>query len=119
MTTAKAKSKSAKSRKSTRSSQSTPSTKSTQSTQDSTLLQGWTAIGGFLGLPTATAQRWARTGMPLRKQGRFTVADKNELQQWLGRESHMPAPAQVVGKSTDLASVLKQSISAARRPRKK
>jgi phage terminase Nu1 subunit (DNA packaging protein) len=86
--------------------------------QDSSLLQGWTAIAGFLGLPTATAQRWARTGMPVRKQGRFTVADRNELQQWLGRESHMPAPAQVVGKSTDLASALKQSISVARRTKK-
>jgi phage terminase Nu1 subunit (DNA packaging protein) len=86
--------------------------------EHSSLLQGWTAIAGFLGLPTATAQRWARTGMPVRKQGRFTVADKKELQQWLGRESHMPAPAQVVGKGTDLASALKQSISAARRSKK-
>jgi len=87
--------------------------------QNATLLQGWTSIAGFLGLPPATAQRWARTGMPVRKQGRFTVADKNELQQWLGRESHMPASAQVVGKNTDLASALKQSISAARRAAKK
>ena len=86
--------------------------------KDSGLLQGWTAIAGFLGLPTATAQRWARTGMPVRKQGRFTVAYKAELQQWLGRESHMAAPAQVVGKNTDLASALKQSISAARRGKK-
>lgn len=75
--------------------------------QDTSLLQGWTAIAGFLGLPTATAQRWARSGMPVRKEGRFTIADKSELQQWLGRESHMPAPAQVVGKNTDLASALK------------
>jgi phage terminase Nu1 subunit (DNA packaging protein) len=86
--------------------------------EDSGLLQGWAAIAGFLGLPTATAQRWARTGMPVRKQGRFTVADKKELQQWLGRESHMPAPAQVVDKNMDLASALKQSISAARRGKK-
>ena len=86
--------------------------------QESSLLQGWTAIAGFLGLPRATAQRWAKSGMPVRKQGRFTVADKEELQQWLGRESHMPAPAQVVGKNTDLASALKQSISAARRAKK-
>ena len=116
------KSKSARPEKGTPASQSTKSTKATQSTKsslDPSLLQGWVAIGGFLGLPTATAQRWARTGMPVRKQGRFTVADKNELQQWLGRESHMPAPAQVVDKNTDLAAALKQSISAARRPRKK
>ncbi|HKW75371.1 MAG TPA: hypothetical protein VJN64_07595 [Terriglobales bacterium] len=112
MTPTKSKSKPAKPQKRTR------STPSTTSTQDSASLQGWVAIAGFLGLPTATAQRWARTGMPVRKQGRFTVADKSELQQWLGRESHMPAPAQVVGKNTDLASALKQSISAAKKPKR-
>ena len=83
--------------------------------QNSTaILQGWRSIAGFLGLPLATVQRWARTGMPVRKQGRFTVADKEELQQWLGRQSHMPAPAQVVDANTDLAAALQQSISATR-----
>ena len=74
-------------------------------------LKGWTAIGAFLGLPAATAQRWARDGMPVRKDGRFTTANRSELQAWLGRESHMGAPAHVATSSTDLAAALKESIA--------
>jgi hypothetical protein len=80
-------------------------------------LKGWTAIGAFLSLPPATAQRWARDGMPVRKEGRYTVADRAELQAWLGRESHMPAPAQVANQETDLAAALKQSIKASKSKR--
>jgi hypothetical protein len=80
---------------------------------DSGTLKGWAAIGAFLSLPPATAQRWARDGMPVRKEGRFTVAEPAELETWLGRESHMAAPAKVVNDDTDLAAALKQSIKAA------
>ena len=75
--------------------------------------KGWASIGAFLSLPPATAQRWARDGMPVRKEGRFTVAEPAELEAWLGRESHMAAPAKVVNDDTDLAAALKQSIKAA------
>jgi len=78
------------------------------------LLKGWTAIGAFLGLAPATAQRWSKDGMPVRREGRFTTANRAELQEWLGRESHMPAPAQVVTSTSDLAAALKQSIKAAK-----
>lgn len=83
------------------------------------LLKGWAAIASFLGIPVTTAHRWARDGMPVRREGRFMVANKRELQTWLGRESHMPAPAQVVSGKTDLASALRESISAMREMGKK
>jgi hypothetical protein len=73
-------------------------------------LKGWTEIGAFLGLPPATAQRWARDGMPVKREGRFATANRAELQKWLGKESHMSAPAKVVTAETDLAEALKESI---------
>lgn len=81
-------------------------------------LKGWKAIAGYLGIPAGTAQRWARDGMPVRKEGRFTVAEPSELREWLGRESHMPGPAQIVTGKADVADALKESIAAMRRARK-
>src|SRR6185312_15326545 len=86
---------------------------------ESALLKGWSAIASFLAIPVTTAHCWAKGGMPVRREGRFTVADPTELQFWLGRESHMPGPAQVATDTADLASALKESISAAKRGRKK
>ena len=77
-------------------------------------LKGWAAIGAFLGLPAATAQRWARDGMPVHREGRHTMANRAELEAWLGRESNMPAPARVVTSSTDLSEAIKQSLKAAK-----
>ena len=56
-----------------------------------TTLKGWKAIGEYLGIGEATAQRRAKGGMPVKRQGRFTVADATEIRQWLSREAHMPA----------------------------
>ncbi len=78
-------------------------------------LKGWTAIAHFLGIPVATAHRWASEGMPVRREGRFTVADRDEVSAWLGRESHMPKPAHVMTEDADMAAALKESISAARK----
>ena len=77
-------------------------------------LTGWSEIAGFLGLTPASAQRWAKEGMPVKKEGRFTVADPAELQAWLGRESHMKAPAHVMTQDADIAAALKESISLAK-----
>lgn len=77
----------------------------------STTLSGWKAIAEFLAIPSATAQRWAKSGMPVRREGRFTVADAEELRGWLGRESEMPAPAHIATNNADLAAGLKESIS--------
>ncbi|HET9181009.1 MAG TPA: hypothetical protein VFP59_02660 [Candidatus Angelobacter sp.] len=81
-------------------------------------LRGWKAIAQFLALPVNVAQRWAKDGMPLRREGRFTVADADELRHWLGRESEMPAPAHIAVNSADLAAGLNESIAAVRRQKR-
>jgi hypothetical protein len=78
-------------------------------------LKGWTAIARYLGIPVATAHRWASEGMPVRREGRYTVAGRDEVSAWLGRESHMPKPAHVMTKDADVAAALKESIAAARK----
>jgi hypothetical protein len=65
----------------------------------------------------ASAQRWAKEGMPVQRDGRVIVADPAELQAWLGRESHMAKPAHVMTGEADLAAALKESISLARQKR--
>ena len=82
-------------------------------------LKGWTAIARYLGIPVATAHRWANEGMPVRREGRFTVADREEVSAWLGRESHMPKPAHVMTADADMAAALKESIEAARKMKKR
>ena len=53
-----------------------------------------------------------------RRQGRFTVANTEELRQWLGKEAHMPAPAHVLTDTgDDISAALKESISALRHKR--
>jgi hypothetical protein len=78
-------------------------------------LKGWAAIARYLGIPVATAHRWASEGMPVRHEGRFTVADREAVSAWLGRESHMPKPAHVMTADADMTAALKESIAAARK----
>src|SRR5579859_1228811 len=78
-------------------------------------LKGWTAISGYLGIPVATAQRWAQEGMPVRREGRSVVAGREAISAWLGRESHMPKPAHVMTAEADISAALKDSIAAARK----
>jgi hypothetical protein len=59
-----------------------PKRKSTTRGEPPTKVQGWAAIAKYLGVSTATAQHWAKTFMPLRREGRY-VADPNEIRQWL------------------------------------
>lgn len=82
-------------------------------------LKGWTAIAAYLAIPASTAHRWAKDGMPVRKEGRVMVADPKELSAWLGRTAHMPGPAAILTNKTDVAGALKDSIAAMRRGRKK
>jgi fermentation-respiration switch protein FrsA (DUF1100 family) len=78
-------------------------------------LKGLTAIARYLGIPVATAHRWASEGMPVRRESRFTVADRDAVSAWLGREAHMPKPAHVMTEDADMAAALKESIEAARK----
>lgn len=89
--------------------------KSAQREPPTATLKGWKAIASYLGTGTPTAQRWAKSGMPVRREGKFTVADVDELRRWLGREAHMPAPAHVLTMGADVPAALKESISAVRR----
>ncbi|HUO17736.1 MAG TPA: hypothetical protein VMX38_22330, partial [Verrucomicrobiae bacterium] len=50
-------------------------------------LKGWKQIAGFLGEPTSVVQRWAATGMPVRREGQFVSTTVNELNKWLGQQS--------------------------------
>jgi hypothetical protein len=80
-----------------------------------TLLKGWKSIAEFLGQPMNVAQRWSRSGMPVRREGRFTVATPDELSRWLGRESGVAQPVHIAaGTDTDLAAELRKSLSAAK-----
>ena len=49
----------------------------------------------------------------MRREGRSTVADREAVSAWLGRESHMPKPAHVMTEDADIAAALKESIAAA------
>jgi hypothetical protein len=80
-------------------------------------LKGWAAIAHYLGIPVGTAHRWASEGMPVRREGRFTVADREAVSVWLGRESHMAKPAHVMTEDADMAAALKELIAAARKRR--
>ena len=88
-----------------------PSSKKRSAAEVNGLLKGWTAIAKYLGIPVATAHRWASDGMPVRREGRFTVADRDAVSAWLGRESHMPKPAHVMTADADMAAALKESIA--------
>jgi phage terminase Nu1 subunit (DNA packaging protein) len=92
--------------------------RSPKAKQTGQLLKGWQAIGSYLGIGAAAAQRWAKNGMPVRREGRFTVADADEIRRWLGREAHMPAPAYLAQPDADVAAALKQSLAAAKRQKR-
>jgi hypothetical protein len=79
------------------------------------VLKGWAAIAKFMGTAPASAQSWAKQGMPVKREGRFTVADPAEIQAWLGQQSHMPKPAHILTNESNIAAALKESISVVKR----
>jgi hypothetical protein len=79
------------------------------------VLKGWAAIARFMGATPASAQSWAKQGMPVKREGRFMVADPAEIQAWLGRQSHMPKPAHILTGNADIAAALKDSLSMVQR----
>jgi predicted site-specific integrase-resolvase len=77
-------------------------------------LEGWKEIAEFLGQPVAVLQRWSKEGLPVRKSGRYTVASRDELRQWLGREFGLKAPAVInAGTDSELSTELKRSVQQA------
>jgi hypothetical protein len=86
----------------------TPKAKS----QELVELRGWPAIAGFLGMPNSTAHRWAKEGMPVRRDGRNIVAGADELNHWLRRTSGEAAGVHVAVEGADLLKDLKASLAA-------
>lgn len=73
-------------------------------------LKGWQEISEFLGQPVNVAQRWAKTGMPVTRQGRYVTATPDELNKWLGREAG-GEPLHVATSEIDLAAELKRGLA--------
>ena len=83
------------------------------------LLKGWKQIAEHLGQPVATAQRWAKTGMPVRREGRFMVASPEELSGWLGREAGVGEPVHIATDNADLSTDLRRALANARHQRRR
>jgi hypothetical protein len=77
-------------------------------------LKGWQEIAKFLGQPVSVAQRWAKLGMPVTREGRHVYALPEELNRWLGRES-AGEPVQIATESADLAADLRRGLSYVRK----
>jgi len=82
-------------------------------------LKGWKQIAGFLGQPVATAQRWAKTGMPVRREGRYMVASPDELSRWLGREAGVGQAVRIATDNADLSTDLRRALADARYHRRR
>ncbi len=77
--------------------------------KDSQPLVGWQQIAAFLGVPMSTAHRWAKSGLPLKREGRNVVASEEELNQWLGRD--IGEPVHIATAESDLGAELKRGLS--------
>jgi hypothetical protein len=73
--------------------------------------RGWPAIARFLGMPNSTAHRWAKEGMPVRREGRNVVASPEELNRWLQRTSGEAVGVHVVTPGSDLLKDLRASLA--------
>ncbi len=80
-------------------------------------LQGWKAIAEFLGQPVSVAQRWGRSGMPVRRSGRVISATRSELNSWLAQESG-GEPVEITTADTDLSAALKRGLGYVRKHRR-
>ncbi len=82
------------------------------------VLKGWQEIAAFLGQPITLAQRWAKSGMPVEKRGRYVYSSREELNRWLGRES-MGGPVQIPTDNRDLSSELTRGLEFVRKQRRR
>ena len=86
----------------------------TKPTVQNERLKGWNEIASFLGQPVAVAQRWARSGMPVAREGRFMYATREELSRYLGREAGLDVPVHIATENIDLSADLKRALAYAR-----
>lgn len=80
-------------------------------------LNGWEQIAAFLGQPISVAQRWAKSGMPVTREGRRVYASRGELNRWLGRES-AGEPVRIATDRADLGSGLRRGLAYVRKQRR-
>jgi len=73
-------------------------------------LKGWKEIASFLGQPVAVSQRWARSGMPVTREGRFMYASR-DVSPYLGREAGLDLPVHTATAKMDLSSDLRRALS--------
>lgn len=79
------------------------------------ILIGWPSIAKYLGQPTAVAQRWAKSGMPVERKGRSMTAKPEELNQWLSQEGGTKASVHIAQASDeDLLADLRRALKEAR-----
>jgi len=81
-------------------------------------LKGWAQIANFLGQPVAVAQRWARSGMPVAREGRSITASTEELSRYMAREAGLDVPVHIATEDVDLSADLKRALSHARQKSK-
>ena len=82
-------------------------------------LKGWKEIAAYLAQPVATAQRWAKSGMPVRREGRYTVATPEDLNLWLGKETGRKEPVLIATDNSDLSGDLRRALAEARHQRRR
>ncbi len=83
-------------------------------------LRGWKQIADFLGQPVATAQHWAKEGMPVTREGRYITASTAELSEWLGREQHRQQPVHIAARGErDLSAELRRGLTDVRRRKRR
>jgi hypothetical protein len=78
-----------------------------------TFLKRWQQIASFLGQPLAVVQRWAKSGMPVVRQGRHMIASPGELSRWLAASGVQSIHA--VSENVDLTTDLRRALSEIRR----
>src|SRR5713101_7771948 len=74
-------------------------------------LRGWLASARYLGMPNSTLHRWAKEGMPVRRESRNVVASPEELNQWLQRTSGEAVGVHLVTPGSDLLKDLRASVA--------
>jgi hypothetical protein len=62
-------------------------------------------------MPNSTVHRWAKEGMPIRREGRNVVANPEELNRWLQRTSGEAVGVHVVTPGSDLLKDLRASLA--------
>jgi hypothetical protein len=67
-----------------------------------------------MGQPLAVVERWAHSGMPVHRKGRYTIARREELQAWMQHEIGATVP---IAEDSDFRDDLRASITEARRQR--